>query len=343
MTSITSIDPKQFRRALGAFTTGVTVVTTRGVDGTDIGLTANSFNSVSLEPPMVLWSLDKKSSSLQHFMTGDHFAVHILAADQEAISNRFARSGADRFAELEVGRGHGDMPLLDGCATRFQCRTTYRYEGGDHVIFVGEVLEFDGSDRQPLVFHDGKYGLLLKKPTDLEGSDPGFGDDWLGFLLGRAYFQMQIPLRADVEKRGLEDIHYAILSVLGTGEGRSTDEISRLVEITGHRPSEKHFQVLAAKGLVEIRTTDRGGVRFTKAGRQYAIQLLAAGKSGEADAVRGLDEQEARLLTILLKRVIRETEANLPDVWRKENFWREDNIRGARAAAPHPNLEGNRS
>ena len=89
---------------------------------------------------MVLWSLDKKSSNLQHFMTGDHFAVHILAADQEAISNRFAKSGADRFASLDVERGHGDIPLLDGCATRFQCRTSYRYEGGDHVIFVGEVL-----------------------------------------------------------------------------------------------------------------------------------------------------------------------------------------------------------
>ena len=143
MTNISSIDGKQFRKALGSFTTGVTVVTARGADGKDVGLTANSFNSVSLEPPMVLWSLDKKSSNRQAFMDTDHFAVHILASDQEQISNRFAKSGIDRFADVKVERGHGDVPLLDGCSARFECRTTYRYDGGDHVIFVGEVLSFD--------------------------------------------------------------------------------------------------------------------------------------------------------------------------------------------------------
>ena len=96
------IDAAQFRRALGSFTTGVTIVTTQGEDGKDYGLTANSFNSVSMDPPMVLWSLGKKSTSLPVFAATDHFAVHILAADQEAVSNRFSKSGTDKFAGCAV-------------------------------------------------------------------------------------------------------------------------------------------------------------------------------------------------------------------------------------------------
>ena len=155
MTNTTTIDSKQFRKALGSFTTGVTVVTTRGVEGEDVGLTANSFNSVSLDPPMVLWSLDRKSSIAAAFMAADHFAVHILASDQEHVSNQFAARGIDRFAGLAVERGHGDIPLLAGCSARFECRTSYRHDGGDHVIFVGEVVAFDSFGRAPLVYHGG--------------------------------------------------------------------------------------------------------------------------------------------------------------------------------------------
>ena len=105
--SAVAIDPKQFRQALGAFTTGVTVVTTHGPDGQDYGLTANSFNSVSIDPPMVLWSLNKNASSKSAFAEAGHFAVHVLATDQEPVSNRFAKSGTDKFAGLTVERGPG--------------------------------------------------------------------------------------------------------------------------------------------------------------------------------------------------------------------------------------------
>lgn len=153
-------DPKQFRQALGAFTTGVTIVTTRGADGQDYGLTANSFNSVSIDPPMVLWSISKGSSSAHAFTEGAEFAVHILATDQEPLSNRFAKSSADKFAGLELQRGPSDIPLLAGCSARFQCKTTYQYEGGDHIILVGEVLAFDRFEKAPLVFHSGAYRRL---------------------------------------------------------------------------------------------------------------------------------------------------------------------------------------
>src|SRR6185503_13266212 len=115
------IDAREFRNALGAFTTGVTIVTTCDGAGRDVGLTVNSFNSVSLEPPLVLWSLARSSASLAAFVEAPYFAVHILGARQEALSNCFARRGADKFAGLELVRGHGGVPLLDGCAARFEC------------------------------------------------------------------------------------------------------------------------------------------------------------------------------------------------------------------------------
>src|SRR4249919_2131388 len=111
-----TIDAREFRGALGAFTTGVTIVTTRDDGGHDVGLTVNSFNSVSLEPPLVLWSLARNAASLPAFVAAEHFAVHILAADQEPLSNRFAQRGADKFAGLELARGEGGVPLLPGCA-----------------------------------------------------------------------------------------------------------------------------------------------------------------------------------------------------------------------------------
>ena len=159
-----AIDAREFRNALGSFATGVTIVTTRDAAGHDVGLTANSFNSVSLDPPLVLWSLARSSNSLAAFVDAKHFAVHILAADQEPLSNRFATRGADKFAGLQMERGEGGTPLLHGCAARFECRTAYRYAGGDHEIFVGEVLTFEHFDRPLLVYQKGGYALAVKKP-----------------------------------------------------------------------------------------------------------------------------------------------------------------------------------
>lgn len=336
MTNIASIDGKQFRKALGAFATGVTVVTGKGSDGKDVGLTANSFNSVSLNPPMVLWSLDKSSSNLGAFMESDHFAVHILALDQEKVSNQFAKSEIDRFAGMDVERGIENLPLLSGCSARFECRTSYRYEGGDHVIFVGEVVSFESFDRAPLLFHSGKYGLLLKK-TNEESNDhsSNFGDDFLGFLLRRSYFQLMAPLRADVQRRGLNEIHRSILSILSMGDGRSMAELGSLLELTGHQADEEHFQDLVTHGLISLQGSGAEAyVHFTAAGHQSAIEHMAAGKAAEEDAMQGLDPHEARLLKVLLNRVIHSTHGSLPASLGKEKFWRENNIWGARGSVP---------
>ncbi|MEM7677983.1 MAG: flavin reductase family protein [Myxococcota bacterium] len=157
-----SDEAKAFRRALGSFATGVTIITTVAEDGTKMGLTVSSFNSVSLNPPLVLWSLDRRARSLTTFQTAKYFAVHVLSSDQESLSNRFATQSPDKFLDIPVTPGLGDIPLLSGCAALFQCETKHQYEGGDHIIFVGEVKSFEHHDRAPLVFHGGRYAALAK-------------------------------------------------------------------------------------------------------------------------------------------------------------------------------------
>ncbi len=159
-----SFDPQRFRQALGGFPTGVTIVTTVDAAGNDVGLTANSFNSVSLHPPMVLWSIGKTSSNFDAFIAARHFAVHILASDQDTLASRFAQRGIDRFAGLAPQRGAGGVALLDGCVARFECSTAHQYEGGDHIIFVGEVLNFDHAPLEPLAFKRGRFALAVDKP-----------------------------------------------------------------------------------------------------------------------------------------------------------------------------------
>lgn len=155
-------DQEAFRSALGSFVTGVTIVTARAKDGEPVGLTANSFNSVSLDPPMVLWSLALSSHSMPVFREATSWAVHILAAGQEEMSQRFATRGVDKFEGLGDADGPEGAPLIEGCAARFGCRARFEYEGGDHAIFLGEVVDFDRSEADPLVYHGGSYGRVLR-------------------------------------------------------------------------------------------------------------------------------------------------------------------------------------
>jgi flavin reductase (DIM6/NTAB) family NADH-FMN oxidoreductase RutF len=153
-----SFSPKEFRSALGMFATGVTIVTAMTADGQPIGLTANSFNSVSLEPPLVLWSLSRAAASLPAFSTGSHYAINILAADQRALAERFALKGTDRWAGVSWTHGCGDAPLLAGACAVFECFNRSRYEEGDHVIFVGEVERCTSRPgASPLLFHGGRF------------------------------------------------------------------------------------------------------------------------------------------------------------------------------------------
>ncbi len=153
-----SFTPTEFRAALGMFATGVTIVTARAADGSLVGLTANSFNSVSLNPPLVLWSLARAAGAMAEFSTGSHYAINVLAADQQALAQRFATRGVDRWAGVEHRAGVAGAPLLAGAVATFECFNRSRYEEGDHVIFVGEVeCCTHRAEASPLLFHGGKF------------------------------------------------------------------------------------------------------------------------------------------------------------------------------------------
>ncbi|PLK50858.1 flavin reductase family protein [Uliginosibacterium sp. TH139] len=155
-----AFDSSTFRRTLGMFATGITVITAQAKDGSLVGLTANSFNSVSLTPPMIVWSLGNNSGVREVLEHCEYYAVNVLADDQEALSNLFASKAADRFAGVDWEPGLGGAPVLAGCAAVFEVRNSLRYPGGDHVIFIGEVARCDRSEREPLLFFNGRYRKL---------------------------------------------------------------------------------------------------------------------------------------------------------------------------------------
>ncbi|QWZ07465.1 flavin reductase family protein [Nocardioides panacis] len=159
-------DVRDLRRALGQYATGVTVVTTTDPAGERFGMTANSFTSVSLDPPLVLWAAGRDSPSLPAFEASERFAVNVLASDQHHLSRQFATSGSDKFDGVRLLAG--DPPLLEGTVARFVCRRLPgdrgRIEAGDHVLFLGEIESYDADGGEPLVFHSGFFRLATKHP-----------------------------------------------------------------------------------------------------------------------------------------------------------------------------------
>jgi len=148
------------RQALGQFATGVAIITARNDDGQAVGLTINSFASVSLDPPLVLWSLGLDSPLLKTFEHCSHYAINILAVNQMELSQRFAQSQTDKFSGLECQLGAGDVALLSGCCAWFECRNEIRHIGGDHLILIGHVERFSRAENEPLIFHSGRYRAL---------------------------------------------------------------------------------------------------------------------------------------------------------------------------------------
>jgi flavin reductase (DIM6/NTAB) family NADH-FMN oxidoreductase RutF len=155
------IDPRDFRNALGTYATGVTIITAATADGKPYGLTCNSFASVSLNPPLVLWSLVIFSQGMSVFQNASHFAVNVLGASQQALATKFATSSIDRFAGVEWKSGLGNAPILSDSVANFQCRAVNRYYGGDHVIFLGAVEAYAYNRQEPLLFARGGYGRFL--------------------------------------------------------------------------------------------------------------------------------------------------------------------------------------
>lgn len=318
-----TFDPREFRNALGCFATGVTVVTTCGSAGEPVGLTANSFNSVSLQPPLVLWSLARDSLNLPAFSQAEHWVVHILAADQEAVSKRFASRGTDKFAGLEFDRGLGNAPLLHGCAARFQCRTAFQYEGGDHVIFVGEVVRFDRLSAPPLLFHDGRYALALRKVQEMEPPvsqlTGDFSDDFMGYLLGRGHFNFYRKLRAGLQSVDISNDEYFVLTALLRHESFTASQLNALVGYLLSGDLTGVLDALQARNFIEKNPSAEGEASFevAAAGREVALHMFAESKAYEAQVIERFGAED----TFILKSLLRKLMAALGVDSREQDRW----------------------
>jgi 3-hydroxy-9,10-secoandrosta-1,3,5(10)-triene-9,17-dione monooxygenase reductase component len=254
--------------------------------------------------------------------------VHILAADQDSLSNHFAKSGIDKFADMDVEPGAGGVPLLKDCASRLQCKTAFIYEGGDHVIFVGEVLKFDRRDVAPLVFHGGKYALAARKtePAVLSGNSPrgsdiSYGEDFLGYLLWRAAQHFQSRVMVHLQAHGLNPDSFMILAMLLHQDARTIGQLASGLPQPGAGDVNALLDTLVERGFVTtlespaLETPAAAEVRLTAAGREVTLLIHAASKAIEADLLGRLEPTEAMAFKHLIRRFIVETDTGLPHPW----------------------------
>lgn len=326
------MDTASFREALGHFATGVTIVTASGPSG-PVGLTVNSFSSVSLDPPLVLWSLKKSSSCIEVFSSCEHFCVHVLSIDQVELSKQFAKRNTDKFAGVSHNTGVGGAPLLDNCCARFECETRHQYEGGDHVIFVGEVVRFDSESRPPLLFHGGVFhsGDYLHGGDQAENSSDnvatitnqvGFTENFFPYLMARAHFQINEPIKSEVERAGIDDDDCFVLLLLSIGEGRTIQNIARCLEHTNHYPTSEKVSSMHERGLVAIRNDNDGGddrIFLSDHGKELMKNLLLASDKVEQKLRSHFGAVEVESLKRMLRKVILRTDPGVPDLWQVDD------------------------
>ena len=311
---------RAFRNALGAFATGVTIATTKDADGSPVGVTASSFNSVSMDPPLVLWSLGKSSQSRAAFCESGHFAVHVLAASQEDLSNRFARSGEDKFSGVDWSDGALGSPIFGRYAALFQCRTRHQYEGGDHIILVGEVVDYEAREEAPLLFHAGRYVERRPRPPG-EGADPvdiehgRFSDDFLFYLISRAHFQTSRPARRKLAELGSSMEEYLALALLSMEAPLEEHEIADKLAHTGSTPEPGQLGRMVERGLLR---SGPQGYDLADQGRKLFVETLAYGKAFEADLADHFTPAELAETKRVLRRIIELTGADVPIAWRGE-------------------------
>jgi len=273
----TPCDPRVLRRALGNFATGVTIVTA-SAEGRQVGLTANSFNSVSLDPPLILWSIAKQSGSYTVFQAATHFAVNILAEDQLALSNQFARPSAERFANVAYRPGVGGCMLLEGTSANFQCETFQMLEGGDHWILIGKVVAFEDHGRSPLLYHQGSYATVLPHPylaprTPQATTDPcrrKLGDH-LYYLMTQAVRSYQQAYEPAQLQTGWRPGEARLLMILDADQHHDLPTLITEADMPAHEVQQT-LELLRSRGLVEH---GADGYRLTPAGAEQAHGVWA--------------------------------------------------------------------
>ncbi|MEM8663764.1 MAG: flavin reductase family protein [Pseudomonadota bacterium] len=310
MTGGGAIDHRALRQTLGQFATGVTVVTCRATDGTPVGMTANSFASVSLEPPLVLWSVERKARSFDAFAAANRFAFSVLAQDQVDISNRFARPGAEKFAETAWHEGEAGVPLIDDAAAHIECAVHKTVDGGDHLTIIGEVMRYERFDRSGLIFAQGRYGTIAPHhgTSASAGVDPAHRhpyDDFLVPLLFRAYNHVFETLSASLAAEDATGAQMRILAILES-EGPRDDDAILTRTMLSHTRYEEARQALEEAALI---AREAGEYAITEGGRSRLADLLRIAAKRESEATVALKGSEVEEIKALLAKLVRHHEA----------------------------------
>jgi 3-hydroxy-9,10-secoandrosta-1,3,5(10)-triene-9,17-dione monooxygenase reductase component len=298
---------RDFRDALSSFATGVTIVTARDAAGQPIGMTASSFNSVSVDPPLVLWSVTKTAFSAQAFRDAKHFSIHVLKTTQTEMSGRFAKPGTDKFAGLEIGETAEGVPTLPEALARFDCRQWAVYEGGDHWILVGEVLDLALEKGQGLVFSGGSYAraeTLQSKAVEESRLGSEHPLESLAFYqLSRAYHAMADRFHHQVLDAGLTLGEWRVLSSLSGPEALGLEELAVRTYIQPYVLDDV-LAGLQADGLVAVEGDQaQGTARGTDKGRARVAGLLALARENDEDAMDGLNGEQRAVFKANLRAI----------------------------------------
>jgi flavin reductase (DIM6/NTAB) family NADH-FMN oxidoreductase RutF/DNA-binding MarR family transcriptional regulator len=287
--AIAPSDPAHMRQCLSRFATGVTIVATRAPDGRFVGLTANSFNSLSLDPPLILWSLAAKATSLEVFKGQRFFSVSVLSVEQVDIARRFASRLPDRFHGVAVHEGLDGIPLIDGALAWFECERRTQLLQGDHWLFVGEVKRCASADGSPLIFRHGEFAVAdaLHRPLETpgrqapegasqepEGFEPGdqpFYEEYLPFLLARAGHQVAGGFHRQLRKHDLSMLSWRVLAALASRDDWTIGELCA-ASLAKQPTISKLIDRLVQQGLVARRgdPSDARRVRLSLTGQGHA-------------------------------------------------------------------------
>ncbi|HEV7326142.1 MAG TPA: flavin reductase [Bosea sp. (in: a-proteobacteria)] len=303
-------DPRAFRKCLGQFATGVTVVTAE-VGGERFGVTANSFSSLSIDPPLIMWAIGRNSRSFEAFKAARHFAVHILSAGQIATSQCFSSSRTDKFSGIPNAPGKTGAPTLEGALGLIECRTENIIEAGDHVLIIGHVVHFVQGEGEPLVFSQGRYGLAVDHPelkVDGPGApeNSGVADPSEAALFFRLMFGAFHALfdSFDAHRRAEDITPVELRALVGIYEvpDSGMQDLLRRMHLT---PAEAQDAVADLLERGDICQSLDGKMRVTQQGRLRRRAVAARESQFEGEQLDGLPTHEIAATRKLLNRLIR--------------------------------------
>lgn len=302
---MSKIDARELRNCFGKFATGITVITSVSRQGGKIGLTVNSFSSLSIDPPMILWSLDNRSLNLEELIEASHFAVNVLASDQMEISNNFASRAENKFEDIDTIDGKNGMPLLKDTVAFLECKNIHQYPGGDHTIFVGEVEDFAISNKKPLLYANGQYGLAARHPSNhfpepADGEAPQ-DDDFIVLLLLRSYWEISDPFHRELLDEGIPVAHARILVHISQTPNMIAAEVAKSTRIDMATVSMS-LNWLRDNGQIEF-DNDQCMILSEK-GKDFLKSVKCRAQRFEDEVLDGYSAEDIDMLKFMLRKLI---------------------------------------